>query len=416
MSQINSRAPRFFIVAGENSGDALGGKLIEALSAISGRPLEVSGVGGALMAAQGLESLFPLSEIAIMGPIAILKRLPMLARRVYQTVDAAIAAEPDAIIIIDSPEFTHRVAKRVRRRHPNIPIINYVSPTVWAWRPGRAKNMRQYVDHILALLPFEPEAHTRLGGPPCTYVGHPLIEQQPWLDQLDPQPLALQLGLNPEHPTLVVLPGSRRSEITRLLAVFGEAIAEISARSGPIEVILPVAASARSIVEPGLAGWTVTPHIVEGRDDKFRAFKLADAALAASGTVTLELALSGTPMVVAYKVEPLAAPILRRLITAQSIVLPNLILGENEIPELIQEKCTSASLATQIIPLLSDTPERRRQKAKLADIPSYMAFSEETPSRAAARAVIEHLSRTSVRFSGAPPVSPARPAIGPELG
>jgi len=398
MSQINSRTPRFFLVAGENSGDALGGKLIEALSAIYGNPVEVSGVGGPLMAEQGLDSLFPLSEIAVMGPIAILKRLPTLTRRVYQTVDAAIAAEPDAIIIIDSPEFTHRVAKRVRRRRPDIPIIDYVSPTVWAWRPGRAKKMRPYVDLILALLPFEPEAHARLGGPPCTYVGHPLIEQQPWLKKLDPQPLASRLGLNPEQPTLVVLPGSRRSEITHLLSVFGDAIGEIVGRSGPIAVILPVAASARSIVEPGLADWTVTPYIVESRDDKFRAFKLADVALAASGTVTLELALAGTPMVVAYKVEQLAAPILRRLITAQSIVLPNLILGENVIPELIQEECTPNALATQIIPLLSDTPERRRQKAKVSAIPSHMAFAEETPSRAAARAVIEHLSRTSVRF------------------
>ena len=391
-SHMTARAARLFIIAGEDSGDALGGKLIEALSALSDRPLTCSGVGGQLMAEQGLVSLFPLSEIAVMGPIAILKRLPSLVRRVYQTVDAAIAAEPDIVIIIDSPEFTHPIAKRIRRRRPEIPIIDYVSPTVWAWRPGRARKMRPYVDHLLTLLPFEPEAHARLGGPPCTYVGHPLIEREPWIASLDPAPLAVRLELEPGRPRIVVLPGSRRSEVARLMRVFGEAITKMAARIGPLEVILPVAASVRSNVEAGLAEWSISPHLVEGHDDKFRAFKLADAALAASGTVTLELALAGTPMVVAYKVEPLSAPILRRLISAQSIVLPNLILGENVFPELIQENCTPEALSEALVPLLSDTPKRRRQKAALAALPSRMSFAEETPSRAAARVVIDHLT------------------------
>ena len=390
---MSARGPRLFIVAGEDSGDALGGQLMEALSTMSDRPPSFAGVGGEHMQEQGLESLFPLSEIAVMGPVAILTRLPALVRRVYQTVDAAIAADPDVLVIIDSPEFTHPVARRIRRRRPDIPILDYVSPSVWAWRPGRARKMRPYIDHVLALLPFEPEAHARLGGPPCTYVGHPLIEQLPWLADLDPAPLAARLGLDPARPVLVVLPGSRRSEVTRLMPVFGEAIAGVAAAGGPLEVIVPVATSARGAVAAGLAQWSVIPHMVEGREDRFRAFKLAGAALAASGTVTLELALAGTPMVVAYKVEPLSAPFLRRLITARSIVLPNLILGENVIPERIQEDCTAEALAARLIPLLSDTPERRRQMAALATLPSRMAFAEETPSRAAARAVLDHLAR-----------------------
>ena len=219
-----------------------------------------------------------------------------MVRRVYQTVDAAVAADPDVVVLIDSPEFTHPIARRIRRRRPDIPIVDYVSPTIWAWRPGRARKMRPYINHVLALLPFEPKAHIRLGGPPCTYVGHPLIEQLPWISKLDPAPLAARLGLDPARPTLLVLPGSRRSEVSRLMSVFGEAVAKIAARCGPLEVILPVAASARPIVEEGLADWKITPHLVEGHDDKFRAFKLADAALAASGTVTLELALVGTLM------------------------------------------------------------------------------------------------------------------------
>ena len=178
-----SQTKRIFIVAGEHSGDVLGGKLIEALKAkADADAFAFAGVGGEHMEAAGLPSIFPLSDVAVMGPAAILARLPKLVRRVYRTVDAALAFNPDAVVIVDSPEFTHPIAKRIRQRRPSIPIIDYVSPSVWAWRPGRARKMRPYVDHLLALLPFEPEAHARLGGPACTYVGHPLIERAPWID------------------------------------------------------------------------------------------------------------------------------------------------------------------------------------------------------------------------------------------
>src|SRR5690606_6571830 len=195
-----------FLVAGEQSGDALGASLMAALQARLGERVVFSGVGGALMETCGLESLFPLSDVAVMGPLSILPRLPRIVRRVHRTVDAAVAAQPDVVVIIDSPEFTHAIAKRVRRRCPGIPIIDYVSPSVWAWRPGRAKRMRGHIDHALALLPFEPEAHQRLGGPACTYVGHPLIERCEWLDQPDPLPLAERLGLQTDRPVLLVLP------------------------------------------------------------------------------------------------------------------------------------------------------------------------------------------------------------------
>src|SRR5215470_1079340 len=202
---------RLFIVAGEPSGDALGAKLMAAINQRRRGRVRYVGVGGAQMAEQGLISQFPLEDVAVMGPGAILARLPKLLARVYATSAAAVAAEPDALVIIDSPEFTHAIAKRVRRRRPAIPIINYVSPSVWAWRPGRARKMRRYVDHVLALLPFEPEAHARLGGPPTTYVGHPLIERLDWIRDLDPEPLAERLQLDRRRPVVVVLPGSRPS-------------------------------------------------------------------------------------------------------------------------------------------------------------------------------------------------------------
>ena len=204
---------RLYLIAGEHSGDALGAKLLVALRTIHRGPIEVAGVGGELMEEQGLPSLFPLGDIAVMGPLAILKRLGPIVRRVYRTVDAALAFDPDVVVIIDSPEFTHPIARRIRRRRPEIPIVDYVSPTVWAWRPGRARSMRGYVDHVLALLPFEPAAHLRLGGPPCTYVGHPLIEQRARFEALDPGPLAARLGLERDRPVLAVLPGSRASEV-----------------------------------------------------------------------------------------------------------------------------------------------------------------------------------------------------------
>ncbi len=384
---MKPRSRRIFIIAGEHSGDHLGAKLMAALKEKSETPITFSGVGGEMMQAEGLRSIFPLSDVAVMGPVAILARLPKLVRRVYQTVDAALAAEPDGVIIIDSPEFTHPIAKRIRKRKPLVPIIAYVSPTVWAWRPGRARKMKPYVDHLMAILPFEPEAHRRLGGPDCTYVGHPMIEKLDWINGLDTSELSDRLGLDPVKPVLLVLPGSRPTEVKRLMQPFGEAAGLIQQRIGPLEVIIPVVASVRPLVEAALAGWPVSPHLVSGESDKFAAFRLAKAALAASGTVTLELGLAGVPMVVAYKVDGLAKH-LRFLVKVPSIVLANLVIGENIFPEFIQEDCTAEKLADATAPLMTDTPERERQLAGLARIASKMLLDGTNPSERAAETAI----------------------------
>jgi lipid-A-disaccharide synthase len=380
---------RIFLVAGEHSGDALGGKLMSALSARCKGRIHYLGVGGEDMEAAGLASQFPLSDVAVMGPLSILPRLPRIMSRVYRTVDSAVAAEPDAVVIIDAPEFTHPIAKRIRRRAPFIPIIDYVSPSVWAWRPGRARKMRPYVDHVMGLLPFEPAAHQRLGGPPCTYVGHPLIERLDWMHELDPAPLAERLQLDPGRLVLVVLPGSRTSEVTRLMQPFGEALELLHARRIRPQVIIPTVAHVRPLVERLAQSWTVQPHLVEGEEDKFRAFRLAHAALAASGTVTLQLALAGTPMVVAYKVDGIAAH-MRFLLNVPSVVLANLVLEENAFPELLQEDCTPEKLADALEPLLRDSPERRAQLAALARIPHKMLLDGGTPSDAAADIVLDY--------------------------
>jgi len=309
-------------------------------------------------------------------------------------------------VILDSPEFTHQVAKRVRRVRPDIPIVDYVSPSVWAWRPGRARKMRRYVDHILAILPFEPEAHRRLGGPLCSYVGHPLVEKFDWMHRLDPEVLRRRLGIAKDRAILVVLPGSRTSEVKRLMAPFGDALRRLQEQSGPFEVILPAVSSVRALIEQGLATWPLTPHIVSSEADKFASFKLARVALAASGTVTLELALAGTPMVVAYKADPLATHF-RFLLIAHSVVLPNLILGENVFPELLEKKCNGETLSAALLPLMLGGAEREQQLAGLARVIERVSETDESPSLRSARIVLAY---AQAKQAGVPSVQ--RASIG----
>jgi lipid-A-disaccharide synthase len=377
-----------WIVSGEESGDQLGAKLIRALKARLGDTnLAWGGVGGHAMAGEGLVSLFPLEDIAVMGFTAVVARLPTILRRIAATADAVVAADPDLLVIVDSPDFTHRVARAVRRRAAHIPIVDYVSPSVWAWRPGRAKAMRAYVDHLLALLPFEPEAHRRLGGPPTTYVGHPLIER---LDEIRPRPgERTSLGEGPMK--LLVLPGSRRSEVTRLMEPFGTALGLLQKHSArKFEVTIPAVSHLEDEIAARAKDWPVTPTLVRGEAAKWAAFRSSHAALAASGTVTLELGISGIPMVVAYRVSK-PEELLKYVIKAPSIVLTNLVLGENVIPELIQWDCTPEKLAASLSPLLGDTPERRAQLSALERIDELMRIGAESPSERAARVVTELL-------------------------
>ncbi len=370
-----------FLVAGEHSGDHLGAGLMRALRSRVDA-IRFAGVGGERMMREGLHPLFPMSDIAVMGFAPVLRRLPRILRRIDDTVAAVLDARPDVLVIIDSPDFTHRVARRVRRGAPRIPIVDYVSPTVWAWRPGRAPAMRGYVDHLLALLPFEPDAHRRLGGPPCTYVGHPLIER---LDELRPDG---EERSSREMRSLLVLPGSRRSEIRRLSAVFGETVARLVEDLGPIDIVLPAVEDHQEEITEHVRRWPVAPRIIIGEAAKLAAFRRARAALAASGTVTLELALSGVPMVVAYKVSPFEIW-LKYVVKVPSIVLPNLVLGRNAVPEFIQNDCTAENLAASLRPLLVGGREREQQVAAFAQLDSVMRLDQPaSPSQRAASAVL----------------------------
>jgi lipid-A-disaccharide synthase len=380
-----------YLVAAEESGDALGAALVRALRAAAGDALTLAGVGGRAMAAAGVVSPFSIDELAIVGVSAIPARLPLILRRIRQTADAVVAARPDVLVIIDSPDFTHRVARRVRARAPSIPIVDYVSPSVWAWRSGRARAMRAYVDCVLAILPFEPAAHRRLGGPRCVYVGHPLIER---LADLRPAPLEAERRR--AQPSLVlVLPGSRASEIRLLLSVFGDTIARASGDIGAMELVLPTMPHLAEPVRAGVAGWAVKPRITTEPSEKWAAFRNARAALAASGTVTLELALAGVPTVAAYRitfVEEIIARLARIKQRLASVILANLVLGENIVPEFLQYDCTPERLASALIPLLSDTPEWRRQIEAFARLDDIMALK--TAPSAEAAAVVLDAART----------------------
>lgn len=385
-----SRPLDVFLVAGEESGDQLGFKLMRALREATGGAVSFRGVGGRAMEAEGFSSLFPMSDVAVMGFLPVIGKLPQLLARIRQTADAIIANPPDVLVIIDSPDFTHRVARRARARLPNLPVVDYVSPTVWAWRPGRAAKMRAYVDHVLALLPFEPEAHRRLGGPACTYVGHPLIER---IGEM--RPGGNQPGLrDASPPTLLVLPGSRRSEIERLADDFGGAVARVIERCGQMDVVLPAVSHLEALIREKTSRWSHPPRIILGEAAKYEAFRRARVALAASGTVTLELALAQVPTVVAYKISPIET-LLRFVVSVPSIVLPTLILGEKIIPEILQEKCTPDALADALAPLIEEGAARDEQLAALARVGDIMALPEgERPSARAARIVIETARRS----------------------
>jgi lipid-A-disaccharide synthase len=381
---------KIFLIATEESGDRLGASLMKVLRQRLGGAVRFEGVGGRAMTQEGLASLFPIEQLSIMGFAAVIKQLPRILRLIRLTADAVTAASPDMLVIIDSPDFTHRVAKRVRARDATIPIVDYVSPSVWAWRPGRARAMRGYVDHVLGLLPFEPEAYRTLQGPPCSYVGHPLLEQ---IATLRPD-IAEQQRRDQAPPVLLVLPGSRRSEIRHHMAVFGETLGRLQAEGVAFELILPTMPHLLEAVQAGVADWPVQPRVVVGEQEKKAAFRIAHAALVKSGTVTLELAVAGVPMVAAYRAGSAEVWIALRLIRVSSVILANLVVGENVVPEFIQQDCTPEKLVPALHEILGDSPQRRRQREAFARLDTVMSTGNQPPSARAADIVLETMRKS----------------------
>ncbi|MDP4795704.1 MAG: lipid-A-disaccharide synthase [Rhodospirillales bacterium] len=380
-----------YLIAGEPSGDVLGGRLMQGLKALAGEGnIRFSGVGGPLMSAEGLASLFPMDELTVMGLAEVLPRIPNILKRIKQT-DADIRAKnPDVIVTIDAPDFCFRVAKRLNGF--GVPIVHYVAPSVWAWRPGRANKVARLVDHVMCLLPFEPPYFER-AGVAASFVGHSILESG--ADKGDGAAFRARHNIGADEKVLLVLPGSRMSEISRLLDVFGETVRRTQAITGPCQVVIPTVAGVAAEVRQRTTNWDNT-LIIEGETEKYDAFAAADAALAASGTVSLELAMAGVPSLIAYRLSPLTAFIAKRLIRVKFASIINLILDKPAIPEFLQENCTPEHMTPALADLLQSDRERDQQADDIARALTALRSGSDAPSMSAAR-VVMHLAKEKRR-------------------
>ncbi|WP_258165088.1 lipid-A-disaccharide synthase [Oceanibium sediminis] len=385
-----SQPRHLFLIAGEASGDRLGADLMDGLIAELGQNVRFSGVGGPLMQARGLESLFPMDRLSVMGLTEILPRVPELLRLIRQTAEAVEHAAPDALITIDSPDFCLRVARKVRRVRPDLRTIHYVAPSVWAWRPGRAAKMAKVIDHVLALLPFEPPYMTA-AGMTCDFVGHPVVEVPPAPKAaLDDLRRELDLG---EGPLLCLLPGSRAGEVARHGALFAEVWARLHAQVPGLKGVIPTVPARAEAVQALFADAPGAPLILaEGDDQKKRAaFALADAALAVSGTVTLEVAAAGTPMVVAYRTSALSAFLARRLVKVRYASLVNILEDAPVIPEYLFDAASASALEGEVLGLLTSPDARQAQSARFSRVMEQLGRGGLPPGQRAARSVLSRI-------------------------
>ncbi len=378
------------LVCGEPSGDLLGAQLMAGLKQASGGDVEITGVGGPAMGAEGLKSLYPLDTTAVMGLREVVPRIPAILRRVREASDFALRTRPDAVVLIDSPDFTHRIAQRLKRIDPAIRTINYVAPQVWASRAYRARKMARYFDLVLALLPFEAPFFERYGLRSIA-VGHPVIERAPRMT--GGAGFRARHGIAPDAKLLAVLPGSRSNEIRFLLPVFREAVAKIAARVPGLQTVIATVPHVAARVREDTQDWPAPLHLIEGDGEKYAAFDAADAALAASGTVTTELALAGTPMVVGYKVGWLTYVLALPLMNVRYMTLVNILLDREAVPEFLQSKCTPENLANSVIALLTDSSSALHERADLEKAAAMLGKGGEAPSLRAARAILDFIRR-----------------------
>ncbi len=400
MSALPEKPLSLMLVCGEPSGDQLGGQLMAGLKAVAGGSVAITGVGGDAMTAQGLKTLFPLSDTAVMGLREVVPKIPKILRRVQEACDFALATRPDAVVLIDSPDFTHRIAQRLKRIDSSIATINYVAPQVWASRTYRARKMARYFDLVLALLPFEAPFFEKYGVL-SRFVGHPVIERATRMTGGDR--LRQRLGIGAEAPLLAVLPGSRTNEIRFILPVFRDAVARIAKEIPGLVCVLPTIPHVEARVRAATQNWPAPLHILDNEDDKFAAFDAADVALAASGTVTTELALARTPMVVAYRVGALTYSLASLLFFLDYFTLVNLLLNRRAVPEFLQRAATPEALAKEVVSLLTDKNAASAQVTSLAEAARLLGVGGEAPSLRAARAIVEFVrerrSASAQRFS-----------------
>ena len=370
-----------FLIAGEPSGDRLGAALMAGLKTLQ-PDVAFAGIGGPMMQAEGLTSLFPMEELSVMGIAEVLPRYFALKARIREAAAACLAAEPAALITIDSPDFCLRVAGMVRAARPNMRTIHYVAPSVWAWRPGRAAKMAAVIDHVLALLPFEPPYMTE-AGMTCDFVGHPVVSE----------PLATpdeRKALQGPGPLILALPGSRKGEVTRLAPVIGQVLGRIRSVHPQARVAVPTVRGVADLVRDLTRTWPIQPVIIADTATKRGAFAAADVAIAASGTVSLELAANGCPMVIAYDMHPVSLWLMRRAARIDTVTLVNLVSETRVVPEFIGDRCRADLIAPAMLEVLAD-PDR--QKAAMVLTMDRLGRGHEAPGLRAARSVLAATAR-----------------------
>jgi lipid-A-disaccharide synthase len=382
---VNGPPPFIFVIASEPSGDALGGALIGGLRRLNG-DLRVAGIGGERMLEAGVASLVPLEDLAVIGVAEVLPRAPRILRRVHETVAAIRELRPDAVVTIDSSGFSWRIAQRLRRQGETMPLIHYVAPMVWAWRSGRARRMARWYDHLMALLPFEPPYFERVGLS-CSWVGHPVVESG--ADRGNAARFRSAHGLAGDELLIAALPGSRGGEIRRLLPVFGAAIACLAKALGPFRVVVPTVANVAAAVGEAVRDWPVSPIVIRRPEEKYDAFAASRAALAASGSVALELAMARLPMVVTYRLNPLTEALLDRVLKVRQVNLVNLILGEPLVDELLRDRSAPDQLADAVVRLVRDERVRAAHRAGYDEAIRRLGEGGLPPSLRAAGKVLE---------------------------
>lgn len=385
---------KFFLIAGEPSGDQLGAALMAGLRELL-PDVEFAGIGGPEMAGQGLESLFAMDELSLMGIWEVLPKYRQLKRRIAQTAQAVQDAAPDALITIDSPDFCLRVARLVRAARPDLRTIHYVAPSVWAWRPGRAAKMAEVIDHVLAILPFEPP-YMHAAGMSCDFVGHP-IATAPVAGPDEAAQFRAAHGIAPDAPVVLCLPGSRRSEVGRLAGRFDEALIRLRDRVPEIRVVLPTVPGVASMVREMTRRWPDVPVVVEDPEEKRAAFAAADLALAASGTVSLELAANRVPMVIGYDMAPVSRLLVGLLLHTDTVTLVNLVSETRAVPEFLGRRCQPGPLAAALQTVLEDMGARKAQLDAMDLTMDRLGKGGEAPGLRAARSVLRAVTEARSR-------------------
>lgn len=386
---MNARPLTVMLVAAEASGDERGAGLARALRRRLGEGVRFVGVGGARMAAEGVDSPFDIAELSVLGLVEGLMAYPKVVRRVKETVAVAAREKPDVAVLIDSWGFTLRVAHGLRKLDPALPLIKYVGPQVWATRPGRAKTLAHSVDHLLSIHAFDAP-YFEAEGLPVTFVGNSALSLD--FSEARPERLRAEIGAGAADPILLILPGSRPAEIERVLPTFEAAAAQLKAERPDLHLVIPAAPTVADMVKASVAGWSHRAHVLEGEAAKLDAMKAATVALACSGTVTTQLALAGVPMIVAYRIGPVTYAILKRLVRTRFITLFNIAADAAVAPELIQDECNGPALAAEVARRLDDDVLRRAQvRAQYAAL-DVMGRGGPDPDDAAAEAVLKLLA------------------------